>query len=210
MPGYAHHITQRGNRRATIFFDNLDYEKYLELLIRYSAKYMLKIWAYCLMPNHIHLVAVPVNEDSLSRTMRETHHLYAAYLNHCTGNTGHLWQGRYYSCVMDEKHFWAAVRYVETNPVRAGIVQSAEIYPWSSAAAHAGLRADPVLAPDFPVQDAPADWLSWLKQDMESMTDILRKKTKACTACGSDKFIKHAGKLLGRDLTPRKNGRPFK
>ena len=96
------------------------------------------------MTNHVHLIAVPAGPQSLALTMRDTHQAYAAWLNRKTGQSGHLWQGRFFSCVLDpdDSHYWSAVRYVERNPVRAGLVQRAEQYPWSSAAVHCGRRPD--------------------------------------------------------------------
>jgi Transposase and inactivated derivatives len=134
--GYPHHITQRGNYRQTVFTVADDYTRYLEWLSQYSRKYGLDIWAYCLMPNHVHFVGVPGFVDSLSRTFNTVHMQYAQYYNQKMGAKGHLWQGRFFSCVLDERHTYAAVRYVELNPVRSGLVASPEQYQWSSAKSH--------------------------------------------------------------------------
>ena len=146
IEGLPYHITQRGNRRADIFFDDADREKYLEWLSEYSNKHDLKILAYCLMTNHIHLVVVPKYTNSLSKVMRPLHMRYAQYINHKKDWVGHLWQGRFFSSVLDESYLLTAVRYVEQNPVRAGIVSIAEDYKWSSAASHCGTAKSNILS----------------------------------------------------------------
>ena len=120
-----HHVTQRGNRRANVFFEESDPRRYLLLLEDYARKYALEIWAYCLMTNHVHFVAVPTSAESLARSFRDSHQAYASWLNRRLGESGHLWQGRFYSTVLDDAHLWAAVRYVERNPVRAALVAHA-------------------------------------------------------------------------------------
>jgi REP element-mobilizing transposase RayT len=119
--GISHHITQRGNYRQVVFEEDSDYRQYLEWLKHYSDKYSLKIWAYCLMNNHVHFVAVPDKEESMARTFNTLHMRYAQYSNAKRGDKGHLWQGRYYSTALDERHLYAAVRYVENNPIRGGV-----------------------------------------------------------------------------------------
>lgn len=125
-PGYPHHITQRGNRRQTTFFSNDDYEAYIDLMGAWCSEYGVEIWAYCLMPNHVHLVAVPKEKDSLNRAIGEAHRRYTRMVNFREGWRGHLWQGRFASYVMDEKYLLACVRYVENNPVRAKLSDQAD------------------------------------------------------------------------------------
>lgn len=127
---YPHHITQRGNYRQPVFETDEDYVRYLEWLKLYSSKYSLKIWAYCLMGNHIHFIAVPMEQDSMAKTFNTLHMRYAQYFNMRNKTAGHLWQGRFYSCVLDERHVYAGIRYVENNPVRAHIVGKARLYRW--------------------------------------------------------------------------------
>jgi len=205
VPGYPHHVTQRGNRRADVFMDDADRRVYLALLQRYAKRRSLDVWAYCLMPNHIHLVAVPQTETALAQALRDVHTAYAVYFNRKVGETGHVWQGRFFSCVLDERHLWAAVRYVEQNPVRSGIVECAEEYPWSSAGAHCGLRKDLVLNGEFltPV----TDWKDWLKEEDEVMSGMLRKSSRTGRPCGSSGFFDALETLLGRGVRPRKRGR---
>ena len=120
VPGIAHHVTQRGNRRADVFDTDADYEAYLRFLKQYAERRGLSIWAYCLMPNHVHLVAVPRREESLGQALRDAHTVYAMYFNSRIQLSGHVWQGRSSSCPLDEMHLWAAVRYVERNPGKHG------------------------------------------------------------------------------------------
>ena len=125
-----------------IFFTPEDRQVYLALLRKYLERHGLQVYAYCLMTNHLHLVAMPSTQVALSRTLRDTHTAYASYINRREGVSGHLWQGRFFSSVLEDAHLWAAVRYVERNPVRAGLVTQAIDYPWSSAAAyHTGVSA---------------------------------------------------------------------
>ena len=209
VPGLPHHVTQRGNRRAEIFESDQDRETYLRFLRTYCGKRELSIWAYCLMPNHIHLVAVPAKESSLSHGLRDTHTVYAMYFNSRTQMSGHVWQGRFFSCPLDESHLWAAVRYVEVNPVRAGMVESAETYPWSSAAAHCGLREDAVLSTSFPPDGVIDDWGAWLREPLEDEAEThssIRQQTHTGRPCGSSEFLDQVETLLRRKLRPKPPG----
>ena len=125
IPGLPHHVTQRGNRREKTFFEEADYQLYLDMLADSSARAQAEIWAYCLMPNHAHIILVPGDEDGLRRTFADLHRRYTGYVNARARTTGHLWQGRYGSVVMDETHLVNAARYVTLNPVRAHLVERA-------------------------------------------------------------------------------------
>jgi putative transposase len=211
IEGLPYHVTQRGNRREDIFFTEEDRKKYLEWLKEYSEKYGLQIWAYCLMTNHIHLVAVPRYKDSLEKAMRPLHTKYALHINRLRNWSGHLWQGRYYSSILDERYLWMAVRYVELNPVRAGIVQNAEDYIWSSAAAHCGNKKDYILSPGFPPEGVVENWSAWLKERAEcEENEILRRNTRKGLPCGSESFVTELEKQLNRSLKFRLQGRPRK
>lgn len=139
VPALPHHVTQRGNGRRPVFTTDADRLVYLDLLASNCRLYHLSILGFCLMSNHVHLVAVPRRADAMGLALRNAHGRYASYLNALEGNSGHVWQGRYYSCPLDTDHLWAALRYSELNPVRAGMVAAPELYRWSSAAAHCGL-----------------------------------------------------------------------
>lgn len=211
IPGVAHHVTQRGNRQEDVFFSDADRQRYLYLLGEYSALHELQILAYCLMPNHVHLVAVPETPASLSGALRPVHLRYAQHINWSRDLSGVLWQGRFYSCPMDDRHFWSAVRYVEQNPVRAGLVEHAWDYPWSSAAGHCGFRKDPLLSGDLELADNIGDWQAWLGEpEVETTLTKLRRSTATGRPAGNDSFINRLEKLLGRTLRPKKGGRPRK
>ncbi|MFH1018830.1 MAG: transposase, partial [Pseudomonadota bacterium] len=132
VPGIPHHVTQRGNRRQLSFFRNSDFDTYLKILGSWCRRTGLDVWAYCLMPNHVHLIVVPPDQPSLARGIGEAHKGYSRLVNERHGWKGYLWQGRFASFPMDEGHLLAAARYVERNPVEAGIVHKPEDYPWSS------------------------------------------------------------------------------
>jgi len=210
-PEVPHHITARGNRGLDVFLASEDRQQYLAWLAEYAGKHGLSIWAYCLMTNHVHLVAVPHTPDSIARTLRPVQMLHAQRVNARCQWRGHLWQERPFSCALDLPHLWEAVRYVERNPVRAGLVQVAEAYPWSSAPAHCGLRTDPVLSPDLPLRDTVEDWVAWLRgpEDEEAITR-LRRRTGSGIPCGSDAFVGQMEELLGHRFMERGRGRPRK
>jgi len=137
VPGVPHHITQRGNNRQRVFFSDANRHLYLDLLKHYSQQLGLEVWAYCLMSNHVHLVAVPKSGDALAKAVGRTNFRFAQKLNYQLRRSGHLWQNRFLSCALEDVHLWRAMRYVERNPVRAGLVRVPWRYEWSSAAAHA-------------------------------------------------------------------------
>lgn len=145
IPGVPYHITQRGNYRSEVFRSRGDHEAYLSLLHAYARRFGLALFAYCLMPNHVHLIIVPSSANGLCRALRAVHCQYAQRSHRMRAVCGHLWQGRYNSCALDSTHFVNAIRYVELNPVRAALVARPEDYRWSSAAARCGRRTDPLL-----------------------------------------------------------------
>ena len=209
-----HHITQRGNRREQVFFTDDDRHAYLGWLKEYAEKHEVDILAYCLMTNHIHLVAVPRTEDGLQQTLKPLHMRYAQRINRTRGWKGHLWQGRFFSCALDEAYLWAAIRYVERNPVRARMVRKAENYRWSSAGAHCRLMQDDVLTTNSGWRkqfEAIGDWSAWLAQgDEPQELEVLRRNADKGLPCGSEKFIRKLEKLTGRALQYRPRGRPRK
>ena len=135
-PGIPHHITQRGNRRQQTFFNDEDYLTYIEMMSEWCMRYHVSVWAYCLMPNHVHLILVPETKDGLNLAVGEAHRRYTRRINFREGWRGHLWQGRFSSFIMDERYLLACTKYVELNPVRADLVKRPEDWPWSSARPH--------------------------------------------------------------------------
>ena len=146
--GIPHHVTQRGNRREAVFFKEADRRIYLEWLGRYAVRHEVQILAWCLMTNHVHLVVVPAEPDGLQSVFKPLHMRYAQHVNREKNWSGHLWQGRFFSSPLDEAYLWSCVRYVERNPVRAGMIERAEEYRWSSARGHCGLAEDGLVTSD--------------------------------------------------------------
>jgi putative transposase len=207
LPGTAHHLTQRGSRRSNVFLDDADRESYIHILLDCCRRFHLHVCAYCLMSNHVHFVVIPEREDSLWKTFHRCHGMYATRFNLKYGLSGHLWQARPYSCVLDEDHLWAAIRYVERNPVRAGMVACAEDYRWSSAAAHCGLQKDAMLEAQWLPPHTIQDWRHWLEEESDVLTEQrIRDRTFTGRPCGDEKFVRTTEKLLGRSLARRKPG----
>ena len=206
VPDVPHHVTQRGNRQGDVFFSDADRLDYLSLLSKYLDKYKPQLLAYCLMNNHVHLILVPPDAAALGWMLRDTHMTYTRHVNSRQGFAGHLWQGRFFSCPLDETHLWSAVRYVECNPVRAGLVQHAEDYQWSSAAGHCGMRNDPLLSGELELSDHIGNWRDWLCDEDDAAVETLRHRTRTGRPCGSPTFIERLEKLIGRKLTKLKPG----
>lgn len=210
IPRYPHHITQRGNRRQETFFCNNDYLLYIELMAEWCARCQVAIWAYCLMPNHVHYIAVPQSEDGLRRAIGEAHRRYTRHINFRENWRGHLWQGRFASYVMDEQYLLAAARYIELNPVRAKLTADPPKYPWSSAEAHIK-GCDDALVVVKPLLRIVNDWRKFLTggiSDEEYKT--LRRHERTGRPLGNTKFILRLEEKLGKVLTPQKGGRPKK
>ncbi|MCX7015468.1 MAG: transposase [Candidatus Sumerlaeota bacterium] len=211
-PGIPHHITHRGNRRADAFLRDEDRTRRLVFLKAYAKAARLDILAYCLMSNHVHLIGVPEGENSLARGVGLAHRRYAVWLNRREGWAGHLWANRYFSTPLDDAHHREAIRYVERNPVRAGLATRAEDYPWSSARAHCGGPPEAALAANQPYGDwGIEDWSDWLSQpeDAECLA-ALRRYTASGRPCGDAGFVDRLEALTGRVLRPGKRGRKRK
>lgn len=192
-----------------MFFEKGDAEAYLSLLHAYSRRQELEVFAYCLMPNHVHLVVVPSNTDGMQRTLRAVNSQFAQRVNRMRKINGHLWQGRYHSSPLDANHFLNAIRYVELNPVRAGMVEKAEDYPWSSAPAHCGRRVDLLLEPPHKsgLLSGIANWSGWLANGVpEDCREMLRRHERRNLPCGSEDFIAKLEKSAGRELHFRTRG----
>ncbi len=213
MADVAHHVTQRGNARQVILCSDSDRAAYLELLRHYSELQGLAVLGYCLMSNHVHLIVVPRTSEALAQTLKHTHGRYASYWNARNCSSGHVWQGRFYSCPLDEAHLWKALRYVELNPVRAGMVAEAALWRWSSAAAHCGHSApQPMLDTDrWRKRWTGAEWSEQLG-GREADRDVarLRQYTHTGRPLGSEEFVADLERSTLRALVPRKAGRPKK
>jgi putative transposase len=207
VPNYPHHVTQRGNRRQKTFFRDTDYKYYLELMSVFSRKAGTEIWAYCLMPNHVHLVMVPSEENGLRAALGEVHRRYTGYINCREGWRGHLWQERFHSFVMDEEYLLATVRYVERNPVAARLCDKPEQWRWSSAQAHIEGKADGLVRVQ-PMLGRIDDWHSYLTDSNEPSVDdqVIRKHARTGRPLGAKAFISDLELLTGKRLARRKPG----
>ena len=207
LPGIPHHITQRGNRRERTFFEDGDYALYLDLLADGAERAGVEIWSYCLMPNHVHIIAVPRDADGLRRCFRYVHRHYTGYINARLRVTGHLWQGRLSSVAMDEPHFVTALRYVALNPVRARLVARAQDWRWSSTAAHLA-GTDDHFVRVAPALDRVGDFAAFLAQEFDEALSYaaLRKAESIGRPVGSAEWMADMEEQTGRVLAPGKRG----
>jgi len=213
LVGVPHHLTQRGLDRQAAFLADADREVYLGLVRSAAARFGADLLGYCLMTNHVHWVVVPRAEESLARAFGEAHGRYAAYANARMSRSGHFWQNRFFSCSLDRAHLWAALRYVERNPVRAGLVAASADYEWSSAAAHTGAEAPPDWLKLEPLRSSftPAEWAAYLESDTMGDEEVaLRRNTYTGRPAGSADFVAWAESSIGRVLAAQPGGRPKK
>ncbi len=207
----AHHVTQRGNNRQDVFFVEADRRAYLAYLREAATRFSLRVHAYCLMTNHIHLVVEPLEEPSLANVLKRTSQLYAQYVHRMHGRTGHFWQDRFFSCPLDDMHLRRTLAYVERNPVRAHLCSKAWEWRWSSAAAHCGVD-DPSGLLDLDAWRKDMDPAEWRRILSQSDEDELLTRVRLCTSrgrpLGSDAFIAKLETFLGRRLRALPRGRP--
>ena len=206
VPGYPHHVTQRGNRRQETFFSDDDYHEYICLMSKWCRHHRVEIWGYCLMPNHVHLITVPEKAECLAKAIGEAHRRYTRHINFREGWRGYLWQGRFSSYVMDQDHLIAAARYVELNPVKAKLVQHPGDYKWSSARAHL-TGEDDDLVRTAPLLEIINNWEGFLASGMQEKDEIkIKRHTKTGRPLGSQFFLGAIEKMLGRSVRPQKPG----
>lgn len=208
-PRYPHHVTQRGNRRQETFFGDDDYRAYVELLGQWCKAYRVRVWAWCLMPNHVHLILVPPDEDALRLAVGKTHKHYSRRVNFREDWRGHLWQGRFASYPMDDAHLRQAARYIDLNPVRAGLVRRPEDWEWSSARGRILGVDDPLVDRRNPLDRArdTRDWAAFLRAGVsDEDLERLRRHERTGRPLGSPSFVERIADLLGRDLVPKKRG----
>jgi putative transposase len=206
-PGLPHHVTQRGNRRETVFFSDADYELYRDLLSLQCRKHGVDCWSYCLMPNHLHLILVPATQEALGRALGETHRRYSAVINARLRVTGHLFQARFGSAAMDEEHLMAAARYVALNPVRARLVARAQDWRWSSVRAHLTGRDDALVSVAPLIERCGGRFADMLDEPptAQALADLRGAETIG-RPLGSPPFLDRLARLTGRDPRPRKRG----
>jgi len=213
VPDVPHHVTHRGNNRQPVFFVHDDRRAYLDTLREQCDHFRVALLGYCLMTNHVHLVLTPATAHGLARAVGTTHVRHASYINRLHGRSGHLWAGRFFSCPLDEVHFWRTLVYVERNPVRAKLTRRAWTYPWSSAAVHVGDRPNDGLldVADWRQATRRLDWRAELTRPEDA---ALGRALQLCTwtgrPLGSDRFVAKLETLIGRRLRALPRGRPKK
>lgn len=206
IPNYAHHIIQRGNRRQNIFFSDADRKAYLEYLRLSIETAGVSIWAYCLMDNHVHFIAVPKDKDSFAKCFSTVHWKYTRRINFRQGWRGYLWEGRFKSFLLSQNHLYAAIRYVERNPVRAKIVEKAWQYPWSSAKSHIHKKEDLILSKNFFVEEI-GDWQKYIdSQDNPQEINLFKKHIKTSRPLGDEIFIEKLKQITGHIIGKKKPG----
>jgi len=213
LPGCPHHITQRGNNREAVFLDDEDRRAYLALLKKHAGRHGVAILGYCLMTNHVHLIGVPEEPESLAKALGRAHFDYTIAFHRKHRRSGHLWQNRFYSCALDQPHFWLALRYVERNPLRAHMTRKARTYPWSSAAAHVG-GADPSGLLDLEKWERLArdrDWKQTLAgPEEEEIIEAIRASTHTGRPFANKRFIQKHEDEQGIRMRAMPVGRPRK
>lgn len=210
IAGELFHLTQRGNYQQNIFDGDIDKVRYLKYFEKQSQKYGLDIFAYCLMDNHVHFIVRPLKEDSMAQTICRVHQRYSVYYHAKNEKHGHLWQERYYSCLLQGRHIKEAVRYVECNPMRAGMVSRPWEYGFSSANAHMGKRYKIITLADISEYIDVSSWRRYLLgQEEDGLIGKLRKATMQGMVLGSREYIQQIEKIVGRKLI-KLRGRPKK
>jgi putative transposase len=210
IPDAPHHVTQRGNRRQQTFFRDSDYLAYLHLAAEAFSEAGVEVWAYCLMPNHVHLIAAPGRPDALAKAVGATHVRYTRQVNLRERWTGYLWQGRFASFPMDEPYLRQCARYVGLNPVRAGLVARAADWPWSSVRAHIDGRHDPLITPSRLAERLGNEASSFFEADVEEEARVkLRRASSTGRPLGAAAWVKALEASTGRTLAPRPMGRPM-
>ncbi len=210
VPGYPHHITQRGVRSMDVFHTDEDRRQYVQFLSEEAARFGVDILAWCLMTNHVHFIAIPDDEISLARGFGEGHRRYTRMKNFTQGVRGYLFQGRFGSCVLDEQHLLAAARYVLMNPVRSGMVKEPYEYTWSSARFHAGLIEYDPFVRDRTLMGLITNWQEFIASVDEEKVHQLRRVTRTGRPAGSDDFVQRIEQMTGRDLSIGTPGRTRK
>jgi len=207
VPGVPHHVTQRGKRGQKTFFGEKDYATYLELLTEQAKRAGTQVWAYCLMPNHVHLIMVPRDGDGLRRALAETHRRYARLLHLRRHRVGQLWHERFHSFPLDGEWLLTAVRHIEQNPVRAGLARRPREWRWSSARTHLAGRDDSLVKTE-PLLKRVRDWSTFLREKVEEEAlEKLRGHVRTGRPLGSPAFVARLEQRLGRRLAPQRRGR---
>jgi putative transposase len=210
LPGVAVHVIQRGVNRAACFQAEADYLVYLSNLRRLSSKHGCAVHAYCLMTNHVHLLMTPAAEASCTALMRDLGQRYVPYFNRRHSRTGTLWEGRLRSCIVESaRYVLACYRYIELNPVRAGLANHPGDYRWSSYAANSGIRADPFVSrhAEFVARAAAGSYRALFDEEIEEpLLRAIRDSTNAGFPLAGNTFKSSVIAPLGWKTAPGKPG----
>lgn len=211
VPDVPHHVTQRGNRRQPVFFGEEDHAAYRALVAAACRANDVRCVAWCLMINHVHLILIPSDTDGLRAALAEAHRRYSLRINAAQGWTGYLWQGRFASYPMDDAHLMTAIRYVERNPVEAGLVTRAEEWRWSSARAHVSGEGDG-LTDLGATAGLHRDWRAMLRDGLEAgdgedgQLAALEASLRTGRPLGDAGFVERLEGLTGRVLARQRPG----
>lgn len=204
--GAPHLVTQRGNRGQRVFFSDSDYELYQQLLADGCRVARTAVLAYCLLPDRVHLLMVPRDEDGLRAALGESHRRYTREINNRKGWRGFLWAGRFASFPLDEANLMTCARFVELSPVRKGLVKRARDWRWSSARPHLLGRNDELVRVD-PLLERMDDWSDFLDEGMQNGDlELIRSHESTGRPLGSPAFVRRLEQRLGRTLTRQKPG----
>jgi len=218
LPDCPQHVIQRGNNRMEIFRAREDYQQFIQWLGSAAQEYGVQIHAYVLMSNHLHLLATPKDDQALGRMMQSAGRRYVQYFNNRYDRTGTLWEGRYRATLVEStRYFMVCSRYIELNPVRAGLVADPAQYPWSSYQGNVGLSQDLLLTPHqeyWALGNTPFDrhaaYRAIVAQGLgQSEVDLIRQQTNKGWALASPDFVEKADPLASRRMVQKPKGRPY-
>lgn len=211
VPGHPFHLTHRGNNKQKVFYSDDDRRKYLFWFEEACQEWGMRVLSFCLMDNHVHFIAIANQLDSFARVINVVHRRYAIYLNQKHEASGHLWEGRYYSCLLDNNHLIAALRYVERNPVRAQMVHKPWDWAWSSAGEHVGRGKGYISLEDARTFVSIPSWKEYISQnEQEEDLNEIRKQTMSLKAWADLDFKESIENKYGVQLMPKPRGRPWK
>ena len=206
-----HHVTQRGNAGQFLLAADSEKKVYLDLLQKYLRLCSVALAGYCLMSNHVHLILIPSESDALAVALKQIHGRFASFWNATHCSSGHVWQGRFYSCPLDDAHLWIALRYVERNPVRAQLAHRPEQWKWSSAAVHCGTQIAPswLAMNRFSQRWTVQTWTDYAAEiESDAHLRAIRKGTHTGRPLGPEEFVREIEMTTNRNLLPQKAGRP--
>ena len=215
LPDQPQHVIQRGNNRNIIFVEDQDYRFYLEKLTEACKRFECELHAYGLMTNHVHLLITPHNQEGISKVMQSLGRYYVQYFNYQYNRTGTLWEGRYKACLLDSEHYLlTCYRYIELNPVRAGMVDHPSDYPWTSYHQNARGQVDERITPHILYQrlghtpeEREQNYRQLFRQNLsEKILTEIRAATNRAWVLGNDRFKRRIEKLANRQATPRQRG----